>query len=58
MDRRGMSAEDLAANVGCDAAEIRDLVQADRCSYALVQRLCVTLGIDPPTECTRREGKL
>jgi DNA-binding Xre family transcriptional regulator len=55
MHRRGRSAEDLAREVGCDAVEVRDLVQAERCTYELVERLCGALGIEAPAECARRE---
>jgi hypothetical protein len=54
MHRRGMSVEYLAAKTGCPTAEIRDLVQADRCSFALVQRLCGVFGIEEPKECAQR----
>ncbi len=54
MHRRGMCAEDLAADTGCDPADIRDLELAERCSFAVVERLCGALHVEVPEECTRR----
>ena len=49
----GISAETIAAQLGCEAGKLRDLEDADACDPKLVQRLCHHLGLTPPAACPR-----
>jgi DNA-binding Xre family transcriptional regulator len=55
MHHRGMCAEDLGAEAGCDPLAIRDLERAERCSFEVVERLCRALDVEVPERCALRK---
>jgi hypothetical protein len=47
----GLMREEIAARSGVSPADLADLEEAERCSYAVVAKLSAWLGVPGPKKC-------
>lgn len=50
----GWRIEELAEKAGVSVRELTELEEMDCCSYELVEKLCLSIGLEPPRDCRKR----
>jgi hypothetical protein len=50
----GIPVEALARDVGLEAARIAAFLDAERCEYEVMVKLCEHFGVTPPRNCPRK----
>jgi hypothetical protein len=50
----GTPVEDLARQVGLESERIASFIDAERCEYEVMVKLCAHFGLTPPEGCPRK----
>jgi len=51
---RGASVEEFARQVGLEPGRVAAFIDAERCEYEVMAKLCTHLGLAPPADCPRK----
>lgn len=54
LHQAGLAVEDLARQLALTQAQLEAFIDAERCDYDVMTKLCAHVGLTPPAQCPRR----